>query len=110
MTRIAVVTGANRGLGFETCRQLALKDYQVILTSRDEGNGKKAAEKLAKENLKVIPYTLDVTQKNQIVKLKETLVKLSSSIPPICFGISGVFSAGFFITLSKLINEASASL
>jgi len=34
--RIAVVTGASRGLGLETCRQLAAQGYRVILTARDE--------------------------------------------------------------------------
>lgn len=42
MTRIAVVTGANRGIGFETCRQLAGPDCHVILTSRDEAKGQQA--------------------------------------------------------------------
>jgi NAD(P)-dependent dehydrogenase (short-subunit alcohol dehydrogenase family) len=39
--RTAVVTGANRGLGRETCRQLARRGFHVILTSRsaDEGGG-----------------------------------------------------------------------
>lgn len=59
--KVAVVTGANRGLGFEACRQLAKKGIQVILTSRDEAKGKAAAEKLQAEGLDVIDYVLDVT-------------------------------------------------
>jgi NAD(P)-dependent dehydrogenase (short-subunit alcohol dehydrogenase family) len=48
MKKIAVVTGANRGLGFETCRQLAQRDIKVILTSRDHAKGK-AAEFISHE-------------------------------------------------------------
>lgn len=59
--RVAVVTGGNRGIGFETCRQLAKKDITVILTSRDEAKGKAAVEKLQTEGLDVIAYRLDVT-------------------------------------------------
>jgi NAD(P)-dependent dehydrogenase (short-subunit alcohol dehydrogenase family) len=55
-----VVTGGNRGLGFEASRQLAKQGYQVILTSRDEAKGKPAAEKLQAEGLDVIFYPLDV--------------------------------------------------
>jgi len=51
--KIAVVTGANRGLGFEASRQLAKKGYHVILTSRDVEKGKQATEKLQQEGLKV---------------------------------------------------------
>ncbi len=59
--KVALVTGANRGLGFEACRQLAKKDIKVILTSRDKAKGKAAAEKLQAEGLDVISYPLDVT-------------------------------------------------
>lgn len=59
--KVAVVTGANRGLGFEACRQLAKKGIQVILTSRDEAKGKAAAEKLQAQGLDVVSYPLDVT-------------------------------------------------
>ena len=48
--RIAVVTGANRGIGLEICRQLAQAGMHVILTARDEAKGKAAAKKLGVES------------------------------------------------------------
>lgn len=64
--KVAVVTGANRGLGFETCRQLAKEGIYVILTSRDEDKGIVAAEKLQSEKLKVTSHSLDVTNPDSI--------------------------------------------
>ncbi|WP_414587397.1 SDR family oxidoreductase [Scytonema sp. PCC 10023] len=69
--KVAVVTGANRGMGFEACRQLAKKGYQVVLTSRDEAKGKAAAEKLQAEGLNVIFHPLDVTNDESSQKLAE---------------------------------------
>jgi NAD(P)-dependent dehydrogenase (short-subunit alcohol dehydrogenase family) len=46
---IALVTGANRGLGLETCRQLAKKGFTVVLTSQNPEKGKKAADQLKTE-------------------------------------------------------------
>jgi NAD(P)-dependent dehydrogenase (short-subunit alcohol dehydrogenase family) len=69
--KVAVVTGANRGMGFEASRQLAKKGYQVVLTSRDEAKGKAAAEKLQAEGLDVIFHPLDVTNDESSQKLAE---------------------------------------
>lgn len=69
MSDMAVVTGANRGLGFETCRQLARKGLKVILTSRDAAKGEVASEKLRKENLDVHFQPLDVTDFASIDRL-----------------------------------------
>ncbi len=71
--KVAVVTGANRGLGFEACRQLAKKDIKVILTSRDEAKGKAAAEKLQAEGLDVISYPLDVTSAESCDRLAQIM-------------------------------------
>jgi NAD(P)-dependent dehydrogenase (short-subunit alcohol dehydrogenase family) len=47
--RIALVTGANKGIGFETARQLLREGFRVFLGARDEKAGKAAAEKLKSE-------------------------------------------------------------
>ena len=59
--RIAVVTGGNRGIGLEVCRQLATRGLTVVLTARDEEKGRRAAAELGRQGLAVHPRRLDVT-------------------------------------------------
>jgi NAD(P)-dependent dehydrogenase (short-subunit alcohol dehydrogenase family) len=59
--KVAVVTGANRGIGFETCRQLAKNGMKVVLAARDERKGRAAADRLRKEDLDVDSAPLDVS-------------------------------------------------
>lgn len=60
MQRVAVVTGGNRGLGLEICRQLALAGDRVVLTARDPAKGEAAAIRLAMQGLTVETAQLDV--------------------------------------------------
>ncbi len=58
---VAVVTGGNRGLGLQTCRELAQRGYAVVLTARDAERGQDAASALRDEGLDVSSAVLDVT-------------------------------------------------
>lgn len=71
--RTALITGANRGIGFETARQLARLGYKVIVTSRDGLQGKAAADKLQSEALDVGYHPLDVTRAESIRRVTEFL-------------------------------------
>lgn len=68
--KIAVVTGANRGIGFEICRQLAAKGISVVLTSRDEAKGRMAVAQLGSQGLEIEFYQLDVTDVSGIQRLE----------------------------------------
>lgn len=74
--RVAVVTGANRGIGLEICRQLARRgDFRVVLTSRDEDRGRAAVEELRAEGLAVEYRRLDVTAERDLAALAKHLAE-----------------------------------
>jgi NAD(P)-dependent dehydrogenase (short-subunit alcohol dehydrogenase family) len=67
--RIAIATGANRGIGLEVVRQLAQHGMTVILGSRDLAKGEAAAATLADDGLEVLPRKLDVVDGDSIAAL-----------------------------------------
>jgi NAD(P)-dependent dehydrogenase (short-subunit alcohol dehydrogenase family) len=64
--RTALVTGGNRGIGFEVCRQLAQLGVIVVLGSRDTEKGEAAANKLIDDGLPVEARHLDVANAQSI--------------------------------------------
>ena len=58
--KIALIIGANRGIGFETARQLGQQNIKVLLGARSEEKGREAADQLKNEGLDVEFILLDV--------------------------------------------------
>jgi NAD(P)-dependent dehydrogenase (short-subunit alcohol dehydrogenase family) len=73
MTKIALVTGANKGIGFETAKQLAQHNIKVLLCARNETEGKKAEEVLRGLSLDVTYVKLDISNSADIENVKSRI-------------------------------------
>src|SRR5690606_2859361 len=108
---IALITGANRGLGHETARQLAGRGWTILLGARDPDKGRVAAEKPAADGPDVRPVTIDVTDDDSVAAAVEQVASwtdhldvlvnnagiIGSTTPPLetgpedflaCFGVN----------------------
>lgn len=79
-TRIALVTGANRGIGLEIVRQLSRVGLLAVLCSRDVDKGREAAAKLASEGLEPPVVALDVTSDESISAAVDEVMNLFGRI------------------------------
>jgi len=83
--RIALVTGANKGIGFEVARDLARKGFHVFLGARDTEAGEAAAEKLRKEGEKedygeITFLKIDVSKSDSIRNAAEEFSRKSDRL------------------------------
>lgn len=82
--KVVLVTGANRGIGFEVVRQLASDGFEVILTARDMQKGISAQQHLKNENLHVDFVPMDILSSESIRQassiIKENHGKLDALI------------------------------
>lgn len=66
--RIALITGANKGIGLEVARQLALSGHTILVGARDNASGHEAALKLQGAGLYALHLPIDVTDAVSIQK------------------------------------------
>lgn len=76
MSHIALVTGGNRGLGFEICRQLGQKGMRILLGSRDLSKGEIATKTLRSEGLDVEAIKIDMSN---VESISQAVEQISSS-------------------------------
>ena len=69
MSKIALVTGSNRGIGRELCRQLAQQGITNLLTSRDPAQCQAAADSLRQQGLPIHYHPLDVANPDSIAAI-----------------------------------------
>ncbi|MCY8232660.1 SDR family NAD(P)-dependent oxidoreductase [Priestia endophytica] len=71
--KVALVTGGNRGIGYELVKQLALNGFKVILASRNPKMGHEAVQKLKESNLDVSFVVMDVDNQESIRQAMVTI-------------------------------------
>jgi NAD(P)-dependent dehydrogenase (short-subunit alcohol dehydrogenase family) len=71
--KIAIVTGANRGIGFEICRQLGRAGFKVILTARNTQKGNDAAQQLVSEGLDIVFEPLEVGNEESTIQFAQRI-------------------------------------
>jgi NAD(P)-dependent dehydrogenase (short-subunit alcohol dehydrogenase family) len=64
--KIALVTGANKGIGFEIARQLGVQNITILVGARDQARGEAAVQKLRAEKIEAVFVQLDVTNQASI--------------------------------------------
>jgi len=72
---IAIVTGANRGLGLAACRELARRGHKVVLTARNGEDAESAAAVLRGEGLDVMAARLDVSSDRSVADFDRHVVR-----------------------------------
>ena len=97
MARTALVTGGNRGIGLEACRQLAGAGINVVLAARNPERGEQAAQKLRNEGLDVTYERLDVADSNSVEDCARRLADAGTEVNALVnnagvYPTEGVFS------------------
>ena len=103
--KVAIVTGANRGIGFEICRQLAARgDVRVLLTARNVSAGQEAAGRLVEEGGDVQFCQLEVTDQNSVRRLVKQVADH--------FGRADILvnNAGVYLDRGLRVTEIDAGL
>lgn len=102
MARTALVTGGNRGIGFEACRELAQAGHAVVLSARSETSGKRAAQVLAKEGLDVRFEPMDVADEKSVADCAKRLAAARVHVD-VLINNAGIYSSGGLPDLSTAI-------
>jgi NAD(P)-dependent dehydrogenase (short-subunit alcohol dehydrogenase family) len=75
VTRVALVSGGNRGIGIEIARQLARRGTMVVIGSRDVEKGQTAAQTIIDEGYPTEVVRLDITDGNSVAAAVEDIVR-----------------------------------
>src|SRR5215210_4730082 len=91
---LALVTGANRGIGLEVARQLGRDGMTVLLGARDRARGEAAAARLAGEGLDITPLELDVADPGAAATAVPAAIEAAGGRLEVLVNNAGVYPAG----------------
>jgi NAD(P)-dependent dehydrogenase (short-subunit alcohol dehydrogenase family) len=102
--KTALITGANKGIGYEVARQLAGKGFQVFVGARNRDAGKKAVAKIAEEGGKAIFLEIDVADNQSVTVAAREFAKAADHLDVL------VNNAGIIVDGDDAILEISDEL
>ena len=108
-TRVAIVTGGNRGIGYEVCKELSGAGCSVVLTSRNEIDGKNAIVSIHDHD-NISYHKLDVTNIKDISYLRDWILKTYGRLD-ILINNAGIYldeGVSVFEVDEKIIHETLA--
>ena len=97
--KTALITGANKGIGFETARQLGKQGYTVLVGARDETKGAEAVEKLKGEGFDADFVKIDATNEETIKSAAQTVGEKYGKLDVL------VNNAGIFVDFGIPVGE-----
>jgi NAD(P)-dependent dehydrogenase (short-subunit alcohol dehydrogenase family) len=106
---VAIVTGGNRGIGYEICKELSMSGCRVVLTSRNEKDGQKAVAAL-RDHDNIAYHKLNVTNSADIASLRDWILKTYGRLD-ILINNAGVYldeGVSVFDVDEKIVQETLA--
>ena len=102
--KTALITGANKGIGYEVARQLAAKGFHAFVGARNEKAGRKAAEDIAKPSGKATFLEIDVADSNSVTTAAREFSNIADHLDVL------VNNAGIIVDGDNAILEISDDL
>lgn len=103
--KVALITGANKGIGYEIANQLGQKGFHVVITARDEERGMNAARSLAKNGIEVAFLQMDVADSKSVINAARIFSDKYDRLDVLVNNAAILIESGSIISMSSKILE-----
>ena len=105
MEKVAFITGANRGIGFETAKRLAESGIKVILGSRDFNKGEEAVKKLSNFGIDADLVQYDAFDEDAPQKVYDYILEKYKKLDILINNAGVLLTGNLFVTNSSTISD-----
>lgn len=105
MEKVAFITGANRGIGFETSKKLAESGIKVILGSRDLNKGEEAVKKLSNFGIDADLVQYDALDEDAPQKVYDHILEKYKKLDILINNAGVLLTGNLFVTNSSTISD-----